>query len=116
LAKTYAVRVKGEIDGDAVEKLKGGVWLAEGRTGRASVKVLKRSYRESLLEITIREGLNRQVRRMLAKVGLSVKTLKRTRIGKLDARGLGVGKFRELTADELAYLRKATSRPASGRK
>jgi 23S rRNA pseudouridine2605 synthase len=116
LAKTYAVVVKGEIDGAAVEKLKGGVWLSQGKTGRASVKILKRSYRESLLEITIREGLNRQVRRMLAKVGLSVKTLKRTRIGKLDARGLGVGKFRELTADELAYLRKATSRPASGRK
>jgi len=43
---------------------------------------------------------------MLAKVGLSVKSLKRTRIGKLDARGIGVGKFRTLTKAEIAYLRR----------
>jgi 23S rRNA pseudouridine2605 synthase len=63
---------------------------------------------ESLVEITIREGLNRQVRRMFAKVGLSVKSLKRTRIGKIDARGLGIGKFRALTKAEIGYLKKIT--------
>jgi len=106
LAKTYVVRVKGQIHGEAVEKLKKGVWLAEGKTGRASVKILKRSHKESLIEITIRQGLNRQVRRMLARVGLPVKSLKRTRIGKLNTRGLGVGKFRTLTKAEVAYLKK----------
>ncbi len=106
LAKTYVARVKGQISGEQVEKLKRGIWLAEGKTGRASVKILKRSYKESLLEITISEGLNRQIRRMLAKVELSVKSLKRTRIGKLNARGLGVGKFRPLTKAEIAYLKK----------
>ncbi len=64
LAKTYVVRVKGQIAGEAVEKLKKGVWLAEGKTARASVKILKRSHKESLIEITIRQGLNRQIRRM----------------------------------------------------
>jgi len=105
--KSYVVGVKGKIDGQAVEKLKKGVWLTEGKTARASVKILKRSHRESLIEITIRQGLNRQVRRILAKVGLSVKSLKRTRIGKLTTRGLGVGKFRALTKTEIAYLKKA---------
>jgi len=109
LAKTYVVRVKGQIGGEAVEKLKKGIWLAEGKTGRASVKILKRSHKESLIEITIRQGLNRQIRRMLAKVGLSVQSLKRTRIGKLNTRGIGVGKFRTLTKAEVAYLKKTAT-------
>lgn len=108
VAKTYVAAVSGRIDGSAVERLKAGVWLAEGRTGRASVKILKRSPRESLVEIRISEGLNRQVRRMLAKVGLAVKSLKRTRIGRLDVRGLGGGKSRALTNSEVAYLKKVT--------
>ncbi len=106
LAKTYVVGVKGPAGGEMVEKLKRGIWLAEGKTSRASVKVLRRSHKESLLEITIREGLNRQIRRMMAKVGLSVKTLKRTKIGRLDARGLGMGKFRTLSKAEVTYLKK----------
>ena len=106
--KTYLARVKGQISGEAVERLKKGVWLAEGKTAGASVKVLRRSHKDSLIEVTIRQGLNRQVRRMLAKVGLPVESLKRTRIGKLNARGLGLGKFRALTKDELVYLKKAS--------
>jgi 23S rRNA pseudouridine2605 synthase len=109
IAKTYAVRIKGQIAAEQVEKLKKGIWLAEGKTGRASVKILKRRHNESSIEITIRQGLNRQVRRMLAKVGLPVKSLARTRLGKLTIKGLGVGKFRTLTRVEVAYLQKATS-------
>jgi len=109
LAKTYVTRVKGQIRGEVVEKLKRGIWLAEGKTSRASIKVLERSHKESLLEVTIRQGVNRQIRRMLAKVGLSVRALKRTRIGKLNARGLGVGKFRTLTKAEVEYLKKVTT-------
>jgi 23S rRNA pseudouridine2605 synthase len=103
--KTYVARVKGQIKPETIERLKRGVWLAEDKTQRASVKILKRGRAESMIEITIRQGLNRQIRRMLAKVGLSVKSLKRTRIGKLTARGLGVGKFRMLTNVEVTYLK-----------
>lgn len=110
LPKTYVVGIRGQISGQQVEKLKKGVWLAEGKTGRASVKILKRGHTESLIEVTISQGLNRQVRRMLAKVGLPVKTLTRTRIGKIDARGLGIGKSRPLTPSEVAYLHKTTQR------
>jgi len=107
LSKTYVVKVKGQISGDAAEKLKKGVWLAEGKTGRASVKILKRNYAESLIEITLRQGLNRQIRRMLLTVGLRVKSLKRAQIGKLTAKGLGVGRFRKLSEAEVRSLRRA---------
>jgi 23S rRNA pseudouridine2605 synthase len=109
IAKTYVVRIKGEIKSEQIEKLKKGIWLAEGRTSRAVVKILKRRHSESLIEITIRQGLNRQVRRMLAKVGLPVKSLSRTKIGRLAIRGLGIGKSRPLTNAEVAYLKKTTA-------
>ncbi len=109
LSKTYVVGVRGRVSGKTVEKLKRGMWLSEGKTGKASVKILKRRHTESLLEITIRQGLNRQVRRMLAKVGHKVVSLKRTQIGKLSVRGLGAGKYRRLSDSEIAYLRRATA-------
>jgi len=109
IPKTYVARVKGGITPEQSEKLKRGVWLAGARTAKASVKILKHGREESLIEITIRQGLNRQVRRILAKVDLPVKSLRRTRIGRLTGRGLGVGKFRTLTKDEVAYLRKQSS-------
>ena len=109
LSKTYVVGVRGRVSGETVEKLKRGIWFSEGKTGKASVKVLRRSSRESSLEVTIRQGLNRQVRRMLAKVGHKVVSLKRTQIGKLSLRGLGTGKYRRLSESEIAYLRKATA-------
>jgi alpha-L-fucosidase len=67
-------------------------------------------HEESLIEITIRQGLNRQIRRVLAKVGLPIKSLKRTCIGNLTARGIGIGKFRTLTKAEVTYLKKGESK------
>lgn len=109
LPKTYVAQVKGMLDGSRAEKLKKGIWLAEGRTGRASVKILKRSHKESTVQITITQGLNRQVRRMLARVGLPVKSLKRTKIGRLAASGLGPGSSRQLTKAEETYLKNITA-------
>jgi 23S rRNA pseudouridine2605 synthase len=109
IAKTYVVRIKGEIKPEQIEKLKKGIWLSEGKTSRASVKILKRRHTESSIEITIRQGLNRQVRRMLAKIGLPVKSLTRIKVGRLGIRGLGVGKSRELTNPEVTYLKKVTA-------
>ena len=108
LPKTYVVRVKSRIDDQAAEKLKKGIWLAEGKTTEASVKVLRGGHQESLIEVTIRQGLNRQIRRMLAKLGLPVKSLKRTQIGTITDRHLGVGKFRPLTRAEVTFLRQVT--------
>ena len=107
--KTYITVVEGRADAAAVEKLKKGVWLAEGRTSPATVKILRQGPKESLLELMFRRGLTPQIRRMLANVDLPVKSLKRTQIGKIDAKGLGVGKFRPLGHAEVAYLKKITS-------
>ncbi len=105
LPKKYLAVVKGRIEGEEVEKLKKGIRLAEGKTQPAAVKIVKRGRTESLVEITIRQGLNRQIRRMLAKVGLNARSLKRIKIGRLDGRGLGSGKFRALKKTEIAYLK-----------
>jgi 23S rRNA pseudouridine2605 synthase len=110
MSKTYVVHLRGAIDDAAVGRLKKGIWLAEGKTREAAVKVLRRGRTESLIEITLRQGLNRQIRRMLAEVDLPVKSLKRTRIGRLTSAGLGVGKFRLLTKAEIIYLKKATAK------
>ena len=110
LPKTCEVEVKGPLNPEAVEKLKKGVWLAEKRTAKISVKVLRKGQKFSKLQITIREGLNRQVRRMLARVDLPVKSLKRSKVGRLELRGVGIGKSRPLTKAELAYLKKITAK------
>jgi 23S rRNA pseudouridine2605 synthase len=108
--KTYVARVKGRIESEAVEKLRKGIRLAEGKTGPARVIVRRSTRTESIVEITIRQGLNRQVRRMLAKVGLPVKSLKRTQIGALKLAGLGEGKYRPLSKAEVASLTKTGER------
>jgi 23S rRNA pseudouridine2605 synthase len=71
---------------------------------------LKSSPRQSSLEISLKQGMNRQIRRMLASVGLNVKSLKRTRIGRIEIRGLGTGRYRLLSKTEVAYLFKVTNR------
>jgi len=108
LPKTYEVMLKERISGEAIEKLKKGTWLSEGKTGRAAVKVLKRTQWDSLIEITIRQGLNRQIRRMLAKVGCRVKSLKRTKVGNINIKGIPVGGYKRLTKSQVAYLRRMT--------
>lgn len=108
LPKVYEVKVKGYIGGEALDKLKKGVWLAEGRTGRAAVKVLKRSHAETLVQITIRQGLNRQIRRVLARIGFKVKALRRSRIGSLGIKGLRIGAYKKLSKGQIAYLIKET--------
>jgi len=106
LPKTYLVKIKGEIAGKEIERLKKGIWLAEGKTGKASVKVISRNFKESTVEISIKQGLNRQIRRMLAGVGFPVKALTRTKIGKISDSKLASGKCRKLTDSEVNYLKK----------
>lgn len=109
LPKTYEVRIKGQLDGAAIEKLKKGTWLAEGKTGRAAVKVLKRSRDETLIQIVIRQGLNRQIRRSIARVGFRVRGLKRTKIGNITTKGIPLKGYKKLTKAQVEYLKKATS-------
>ncbi len=105
LVKTYVVGVKGKITPEAVERLKKGIWLSEGKVLPAKVKILKTNNAESLLEIKIIESLNREIRRILAKVGYKVTSLKRTQIGKISLTRLGTGNYRVLASSEVEYLK-----------
>jgi len=110
--KTYRVVVDGYVNTDLVEELGKGVWLADKETGkgfktaRTHAKVIKRGRESSVLELTLREGRNRQVRRMLAKLGHKVRDLTRVRMGPLTLEGLAVGHVRPLTPREVKELRK----------
>ncbi len=103
--KTYVVQVDGGIGSEEIEKLKRGVWLDGNRTKSASVKVLRRSHKMSLIEIQLFEGRNREIRRLLARLGHKVRRLKRVAIGKITDRGLKVGSCRELTPAEVRKLK-----------
>ena len=112
--KTYQATVAGRITGKEVQRLLKGVHLAEAKTGRPKVKVLKRSRSRSLIQVTIFEGRNRQVRRMLARLGHPVRELVRTRIGRLSLRGLGPGRARRLTPAEVEYLKELPDADPAG--
>jgi len=114
--KTYRALVRGRIAEEDTAKLEKGIYLAERREGRTSgaartakvqIRIHKRDRERTILEITLREGRNRQVRRMLAKVGHPVKKLERVAMGPLRLKGLARGQWRELTRAELSSLRRA---------
>ncbi|MEW6746319.1 MAG: pseudouridine synthase [Planctomycetota bacterium] len=112
VAKTYRVDVKGEPHPESLERLRHGVWLAEGRAAPARIQVLRRTRERTILLITLREGKNREIRRLLARVGLRVRRLVRVRVGPVRLQGLKRGAWRHLTRDELASLRRNAERPA----
>lgn len=102
--KSYFVVVKGEVSKESLDTLTRGVVLDDGKTLPARVKVVKSSPRSTSLIIEIREGKNRQIRRMCQAIGHPVWELKREKIGKLGIRDLAEGQYRELTPDEVKYL------------
>jgi 23S rRNA pseudouridine2605 synthase len=110
--KTYLARARGHVDESAIGKLRAGIWLAEGKTLPARVWVIKRKPDETELGIAICEGKNRQVRRMLAKVGYKVLALTRTRVGPITLKGLREGDYRELSRDEVQELERIAKRNA----
>jgi 23S rRNA pseudouridine2605 synthase len=106
--RTYRARVVGTPSKRALHALRTGVDLEDGRTHPARVSVVGPAGRESVLEITIREGRNRIVRRMLEAVGHPVRALERVAFGPLQLGRLRPGDSRKLRANELQGLRKGT--------
>jgi 23S rRNA pseudouridine2605 synthase len=110
VSKTYRAVVDGSVDPNELTQLEKGIWLADQhtgkgfKTGKTQIKIVKRAREKTILEITLREGRNRQVRRMLAKVGHKVRDLTRIKMGPLTLEGLNPGKFRELTPREVKSL------------
>ncbi len=108
IPKTYHAQVAGAVGEEALKALREGVMLDDGITQPAEVEVLERGDGTTLLEITIYEGRNRQVRRMGDAVGHPVQTLRRVALGPLSLSGLVQGRWRSLTEDEQAALLAAT--------
>jgi 23S rRNA pseudouridine2605 synthase len=103
--KTYRAVVKGRLLPEEVRRLQSGVWLEEFKAAGAALRVVATRRDTSVLDITIHEGKNRQVRRMFEAVGHPVVALARLRFGPLRLGDLPPGQTRPLTARELAQLR-----------
>ena len=110
--RVYRAKVRrAPVRGAALQQLRDGVQLDDGKTAPARVKRLA----PDLIEITIREGRKRQVRRMCEAVGHPVASLERVAFGPLGLKGLGPGEHRRLTASEIDRLRGAGKPRRKGR-
>jgi 23S rRNA pseudouridine2605 synthase len=109
IEKTYYAEVAGTIEKEDLVKLRKGVYLAEGFAKVKHVKVKSQYKQSALLEIVLDEGRNREIRRLLARIGHKVLRLKRVAMGPLRLGELEPGAHRPLTHDELRELRQATT-------
>lgn len=118
VTKRYRVVVRGRIEDGDLAKLRKGLLLAHDRGGKVkraameSVRIIKHQTDrtqgdKTVLEITLAEGQNREIRRLLARVGLKVRRLERTALGPLKLKGIARGQWRPLDTKELGMLRKA---------
>ncbi len=105
--KIYRVRVQGLPNARKLARLETGVPLKDGLTAPATVRFVDLLKGNALLEISIQEGRNRQIRRMCEYIGHPVLRLKRIRIGNLALGNLKSGEYRALTAKELKLLKAA---------
>ena len=108
LPKTYLVKASTKLTDEQLRQLAAGVELDDGQTRPAIVQRVRDSQKYTFFEITITEGRNRQVRRMVEKLGSTVLKLVRVRLGPLTLEGLRIGNWRELSAAEVAQLRRLT--------
>lgn len=110
VTKTYRVTVRPDITEDQILELTNGVEIEGRKTLPAIVTVLTKEEGRVVLQISIKEGRNRQIRKMCEGVGLEVARLKRTSIGPLKLGMLKPGEYRELTPAELTALRNSIAK------
>ena len=110
IEKTYVAQIRGPLKRQAVRALLDGVELEDGPARARSVRELGSSGDKTLVELVIAEGRKREVRRMLAAVGIPLERLARVRLGPLSLGELGPGKFRPLTGAEIRALWGAVER------
>ena len=113
--KTYLVKASTQLSDEQIQQLKRGVELSDGPTLPAEVTRVRDSQKYSFVEITVREGRNRQVRRMLEAVGSKVLKLVRIAIGDLRIDHLQIGKWRELTPEDRKRIFRPLAKPANTR-
>jgi 23S rRNA pseudouridine2605 synthase len=103
--KTYLVKASMRLTDDQLEQLRQGVVLVDGPTRPADVKRVRDSERYTFFEITLTEGRNRQVRRMVEALGAKVLKLVRVKIGAIEIGDLQIGTYRALTDREIGELK-----------
>lgn len=103
--KEYYAIIKGEIKDKDLSKLSKGIILEDGVTLPSRTKIIKRDKGKSEVSISIREGKNRQVRRMFEAVKHPVVYLRRESVGKIKLDKLEIGSYRRLTSKEIDYLK-----------
>ena len=106
IVKTYVVEIDGQLTPAQIDRLKRPSVIDGKRTQGVKVKVLRRSPTRSLLELRLTEGRNREIRRILARLGHRVRKLRRVAIGGVTERGLKVGNWRMLRRKEIEGLRR----------
>ncbi|MFZ4515532.1 MAG: pseudouridine synthase [Acidimicrobiia bacterium] len=114
IEKEYLAEVEGTVSRGALRQLREGVELEDGMTAPAAVRLVQQRADRAVIELTIHEGRNRQVRRMCSAVGHPVVRLVRTRVGPLRATGVAPGSWRQLDASEIVAVAQATG-PRAGR-
>ena len=102
--KTYQAKAATLLSDEQIERLRRGIELSDGPTRPAEVRRLRDGPRHTFIEISLTEGRNRQVRRMVEAAGSRVLKLVRTAIGPIRIGDLAVGKWRRLTEEEIAAL------------
>jgi len=105
IEKSYLVQVAGVPQREDIQKLLKGVWISDGNVKATNVRVVRKQGQSAWMQIILKEGKNREIRRMLAKLHHKVMRLKRTALGPLLLRSVGVGKARPLTSREVGRLR-----------
>jgi pseudouridine synthase len=116
VAKTYQVKAATLLSDEQIGRLRRGVELSDGPTRPAVVERLRDGPKHTFLEITITEGRNRQVRRMLEAVESKVSKLVRTAIGPIRIGDLPIGKWRCLAEEEIRALDPTPSSNTSARR
>jgi len=106
IEKTYRIIVAGKVTAEAIKELVSGINLKEAKTKGSKARLVKCNDLESTIEISIKEGKNRQLRRMCSQLGLPVLQLVIIAVSKLQLGSLAAGKWRYLSKSELVNLRK----------
>ena len=117
VSKTYRLRIDGFLKAADIDKLTKGLWMTSQRPGQkragapasaANVKIVHRDQKYTVLEVVLREGKNRQIRRMMSHLGYKVRDLVRIKIGPVSVKGLAAGAYRALTKYEISRLKTAS--------
>lgn len=103
--KTYRVRVSGILSNEKLARLRKGVDIGGFVTSKAIVNIVRGTQHSTIVEISIHEGKNRQVRKMFKAVGNPVQELERIAIGDIRLGHLKPGHYRKLTREEIEYLK-----------